>query len=220
MQVYAIGLGVGTRNRKGEWLEVFYPLPLLSPSAAVAAPLIERGDGFELDEQSLLKLAGEYRAAGEDHHAALAERLASSERPCVATVLERDEPPTTVPGAYLKLHLISHRLVKPHGTNLQGVFGVLPNVAWTSTGAVDLGELAEHQLDARLRGETLAVNCVDKFPKMTDYVVPAGVRIADTARVRLGAYVGEGTTVMHELSLIHISEPTRLVHSSRMPSSA
>ena len=78
MQVYAIGLGVGTRNRKGEWLEVFYPLPLLSPSAAVAAPLIERGDGFELDEQSLLKLAGEYRAAGEDDHAALAERLASS----------------------------------------------------------------------------------------------------------------------------------------------
>ena len=198
MQAYAIGLGVGTRNRKNEWLEVFYPLPLLSPSAAVAAPLIERGDGFDLDEHSLLKLAGEYRAAGEADHAALTERLASSERPCVITVLERNEPPTTVPGAYLKLHLISHRLVKPHGTNLQGVFGVLPNVAWTSTGAVDLGELAEHQLDARLRGETLAVNCVDKFPKMTDYVVPAGVRIADTARVRLGAYVGEGTTVMHE----------------------
>ena len=198
MQVYAIGLGVGTRNRKGEWLEVFYPRPLLSPSDAVAAPLIEREDGFELDEQSLLKLAGEYRAAGEDDHAALAERLASSERPCVVTVLERDEPPTTVPGGYLKLHLISHRLVKPHGTNLQGVFGVLPNVAWTSRGAVDLGELAEHQLDARLHGETLEVNCVDKFPRMTDYVVPAGVRIADTARVRLGAYVGEGTTVMHE----------------------
>lgn len=71
-------------------------------------------------------------------------------------------------------------------------------MAWTSQGAIDLSELAEHQLEARLRGELLEVFSVDKFPKMTDYVVPAGVRIADAARIRLGAYVGEGTTVMHE----------------------
>ncbi|HAB06869.1 MAG TPA: 2,3,4,5-tetrahydropyridine-2,6-dicarboxylate N-succinyltransferase, partial [Alcanivorax sp.] len=77
-------------------------------------------------------------------------------------------------------------------------FPLLPNVAWTNEGAVDLNELPERQLLARLNGKVLEVNSVDKFPKMTDYVVPAGVRIADTARVRLGAYVGEGTTVMHE----------------------
>ena len=71
-------------------------------------------------------------------------------------------------------------------------------MAWTSQGAIDLGELAERQLEARLRGELLEVFSVDKFPKMTDYVVPNGVRIADAARLRLGAYVGEGTTVMHE----------------------
>ncbi len=71
-------------------------------------------------------------------------------------------------------------------------------MAWTSQGAIDLGELAEHQLEARLRGELLEVFSVDKFPKMTDYVVPSGVRIADSARIRLGAYIGEGTTVMHE----------------------
>jgi len=98
----------------------------------------------------------------------------------------------------LKLHLLSHRLVKPHGLSLAGIFPLLPNVAWTSQGAVDLSELAERQLEARLKGKLLEVFSVDKFPKMTDYVVPAGVRIADSARVRLGAYIGEGTTVMHE----------------------
>jgi 2,3,4,5-tetrahydropyridine-2-carboxylate N-succinyltransferase len=103
-----------------------------------------------------------------------------------------------VPEGYLKLHLLSHRLVEPHGTSLDGLFGILPNVAWTNEGAVDIDELPERQLAARLRGEVLEVSCVDKFPKMTNYVVPAGVRIAHTARVRLGAHLGEGTTIMHE----------------------
>jgi 2,3,4,5-tetrahydropyridine-2-carboxylate N-succinyltransferase len=78
------------------------------------------------------------------------------------------------------------------------LFGILPNVAWTNEGAIDLTDLANRQLKARLEGRILEVSCVDKFPKMTNYVVPAGVRIAHTARVRLGAYLGEGTTVMHE----------------------
>ena len=88
--------------------------------------------------------------------------------------------------------------MRPHETDLGGLFGVLPNVAWTSAGAIALEDLAARQLDARLRGEVLTVSSVDKFPKMSDYVVPGGVRIAHTARVRLGAYVGEGSTVMHE----------------------
>jgi len=113
-------------------------------------------------------------------------------------ILETDAAPASTPEAYLKLQLLSHRLVKPHGTNLAGIFGLLPNVAWTNEGAVDLNELPERQLMARLEGRVLEVTSVDKFPKMTDYVVPAGVRIADTARVRLGAYIGEGTTIMHE----------------------
>ncbi|MCP4326575.1 MAG: 2,3,4,5-tetrahydropyridine-2,6-dicarboxylate N-succinyltransferase, partial [Alteromonadales bacterium] len=86
----------------------------------------------------------------------------------------------------------------PHGLVLDGIFGVLHNIAWTNKGAIDLPELADRQIEARLNGETITVDCVDKFPKMVDYVVPAGVRIADTSRVRLGAHVGEGTTVMHE----------------------
>jgi 2,3,4,5-tetrahydropyridine-2-carboxylate N-succinyltransferase len=198
MQAYAFGLGVGTRNSSGDWLEVFYPQPLLSPSSALTAPVGGRPGTTDIDEQALRSLAAAYESAGEDEHATLARRLADSGRPCVATVLEQDEAPDSVPAAYLKLHLISHRLVTPHGTRLDGLFGTLRNVAWTNRGAIDLDELPERQLDARLRGEMLEVNCIDKFPKMTDYVVPSGVRIADTARVRLGAYVGEGTTVMHE----------------------
>ncbi|HBO14358.1 MAG TPA: 2,3,4,5-tetrahydropyridine-2,6-dicarboxylate N-succinyltransferase, partial [Halieaceae bacterium] len=128
----------------------------------------------------------------------LAARLRDSGRPVACTLLERDAAPASVPEAYLKLHLLSHRLVKPHGTNLEGLFGLLPNVAWTDEGPIALSELAERQLAARLAGRVLEVSCVDKFPKMTNYVVPTGVRIAHTARVRLGAYLGEGTTVMHE----------------------
>lgn len=78
------------------------------------------------------------------------------------------------------------------------MFGLLPNVAWTNKGAIDLAELPAAQLDARLNGELLSVNSVDKFPRMTDYVVPAGIRIAATSRVRLGAYIGDRTTIMHE----------------------
>jgi 2,3,4,5-tetrahydropyridine-2-carboxylate N-succinyltransferase len=135
---------------------------------------------------------------GENTLGDLATRLAESDRPIVAALLADNRPARSVEEAYLKLHLLSHRLVKPHQTDLTGLFGLLPNVAWTDHGPVDLTELPQRQLDARLRGTVLEVSSVDKFPKMTNYVVPAGVRIAHTARVRLGAYLGEGTTVMHE----------------------
>ena len=203
-QLYAAGLGVGTHNAKGEWLEVFFPQPLLNPSADVAQALAtavgyEGGNqAIALDKAQLDALVSALEAAGAAEQAAIAKSLQNSERPLVATLLAEDAAPSSVPEGYLKLHLISHRLVKPHGTVLDGLFGTLPNVAWTNQGAVDLDELPERQLQARLKGELLDVDCVDKFPKMTNYVVPAGVRIAHTARVRLGAYIGEGTTIMHE----------------------
>ena len=195
---FAFGLGVGTHNSAGDWLEVFFPSPLLHPSPGLAAAAAGLDSGASLDGAQLAALADALQEAGETAQAELARQLATSERPAVAVLLAADEPPGNVPEAYLKLHLLSHRLVPPHGTNLQGLFGILPNVAWTSEGAIDLSELPQRQLAARLRGETLEVSCVDKFPKMTNYVVPRGVRIAHTARVRLGAYLGEGTTVMHE----------------------
>lgn len=202
--LYSIGLGVGTQNNNGEWLEVYYPQPLLQPSEAISQAFtksLDYTDGnqaLSLNSAQLSTLAAALKDAGASDQAAIAEQFANSDRPLVATLLASDEASTSTPEAYLKLHLISHRLVKPHGTDLAGIFGVLPNVAWTNKGAIDLSELPQRQLDARLSGELIEVACVDKFPKMTNYVVPSGVRIAHTARVRLGAYLGEGTTIMHE----------------------
>ena len=99
---------------------------------------------------------------------------------------------------YLRLHLLSHRFAKPRTLNLDGIFGLLTNVAWTSIGPVALDVLDEVRDALRRKGEHLTVNGVDKFPRMTDYVMPSGVRIADASRVRLGAHLAEGTTVMHE----------------------
>ncbi len=116
----------------------------------------------------------------------------------VSKRIDLDAPPTDVADAYLRLHLLSHRLAVPHSLNLDGLFGVLPNVAWTSVGPVDLSALPAARLRARAAGTPLHLAAVDKFPRMVDYVVPSGVRIADGARVRLGAYLAHGTTVMHE----------------------
>ncbi len=117
----------------------------------------------------------------------------------VTTVIpDLSAPPVNTPDAYLRLHLLSARLVRPRSINLDGIFGLLPNVAWTSLGPVPIDRLADIRLRARSRGLQLTVHGVDKFPRMVDYVVPAGVRIADADRVRLGAHLAEGTTVMHE----------------------
>jgi 2,3,4,5-tetrahydropyridine-2-carboxylate N-succinyltransferase len=99
---------------------------------------------------------------------------------------------------YLRLHLLSHRLAKPRTLNLDGAFGLLANVAWTSIGPVALDALEDVRYNQLKQGLQLVVNGVDKFPRMTDYVVPSGVRIADASRVRLGAHLASGTTVMHE----------------------
>lgn len=201
--LFSLAFGVGTLNRQSNWLEVFYAQPLLYPSSELVAKVVEKVD-YQGGNQAIMisnNQAGELAEALKNVDAAqsaLLTRLAESQKPLVVTLLADDAALTSTPEAYLKLHLLSHRLVKPHGLNLTGIFPLLPNVAWTSQGAIDLAELAERQLEARLKGELLEVFSVDKFPKMTDYVVPTGVRIADSARIRLGAYVGEGTTVMHE----------------------
>jgi len=108
------------------------------------------------------------------------------------------DAPADAYDAYLRLHLLSHRLVAPHEANLEGVFGVLANVAWTSHGPVDPAELNAVRMRFRASGLPFSVTSVDKFPRMTDYVAPPGVRIADADRVRLGAHLADGTTVMHE----------------------
>jgi 2,3,4,5-tetrahydropyridine-2-carboxylate N-succinyltransferase len=108
------------------------------------------------------------------------------------------DPPADACDAYLRLHLLSHRLIRPHDANLDGIFGVLNNVAWTNHGPVDPAAVPAVQRRLRSAGEPFQVFSVDKFPRMTDYVVPSGIRIADADRVRLGAHLAAGTTVMHE----------------------
>ena len=111
--------------------------------------------------------------------------------------IDLTEPPADVPDAYLRLHLLSHRLMRPHGLSLEGIFGVLTNVVWTNVGPCPVDDFEATRL--RLRDQLpVQVHGVDKFPRMTDYVVPPSVRIADADRVRLGAHLAEGTTVMHE----------------------
>ena len=116
----------------------------------------------------------------------------------VTTIADLQAPPIDTHDVYLRLHLLSHRLVQPNTVNLDGIFGLLATVAWTQLGAVAVDELPAAQLRARAAGTPLVVRSLDKFPPMLDYVAPSGVRIADAARVRLGAHLAEGTTVMHE----------------------
>jgi 2,3,4,5-tetrahydropyridine-2-carboxylate N-succinyltransferase len=163
--------GAGLATYSGDRiLEVFYPDPRLG----------EPGEAPELPGERL------------------DERRGVRQAPVLTVIDDLSAPPADTADAYLRLHLLSHRLVKPHGLNLDGIFGVLPNVAWTSAGAVDPAELTNVQLRFRATGESLQVFSLDKFPRMTDYVAPSGVRVADADRVRLGAYLSEGTTVMHE----------------------
>ena len=119
-------------------------------------------------------------------------------RPIVATISNLQDPPVDVADAYLRLHLLSHRLVRPRTINLDGIFGLLPIVAWTTRGPVAPEHMAEARLRARAHAEPLTVLGLDRFPRIVDYVIPSGVRIADADRVRLGAHLAEGTVVMHE----------------------
>ncbi len=212
--LHSFGIGIATHNSAGDIIEVYYPAPLRDPDAslvkavAAATGYNEGNQVLPLAADKAAALAQQLGNANDRDHADLLQALADSGRPLVATFLAEDTAPQTVAEVYLKLHLLSHRLCEPHGINLSGAFAVLYNIAWTNEGAIDLNDLPARQLQARLRGELLDVMSVDKFPKMTNYVVPPGIRIADTSRVRLGAHVGEGTTVMHE-GFINFNAGTR-----------
>lgn len=116
----------------------------------------------------------------------------------VALEIDLTKPPASVSDAYLRLHLLSHRFIKPHGLSLDGIFGILNNVVWTSHGPCAVSTFEEVRIELRAAYGQITVFGVDKFPRMVDYVVPEGVRIADADRVRLGAHLSAGTTVMHE----------------------
>jgi 2,3,4,5-tetrahydropyridine-2-carboxylate N-succinyltransferase len=171
MTTIASGHGIATISN-GTTLDVWFPSPSLSAlSGAVPA--------------ELTSLASADVARGVT-------------REVISLEIDTTKAPVDAADAYLRLHLLSHRLVKPHGVALDGIFGLLSNVVWTSVGpcAVDGFEITRARLKAAYGH--VSVYGVDKFPRMVDYVVPSGVRIADADRVRLGAHLAAGTTVMHE----------------------
>ncbi|MFI2753471.1 2,3,4,5-tetrahydropyridine-2,6-dicarboxylate N-succinyltransferase [Cellulomonas sp. P22] len=171
----AWGFGLATVTDDGTTLDVWYPAPALGP----------------VDEDAV---------ASADLVAAQRVDPARGVRTeVVRTVVDLDVPPADTADAYLRLHLLSHRLVHPHGQNLDGIFAVLPNVVWTDRGPCSPEGFEATRIRLRLaHGGPVSVIGVDKFPRMVDYVLPSGVRIADADRVRLGAYLAPGTTVMHE----------------------
>lgn len=201
--IFAFAVGVTRENARGATIDCFFPAPLKTPGRATAdviAAHFAAGTGSVAPRELEAFVDALTRAAGDEVASLVARyrQLLEADRPLTAVRLDADEAITGTEEAYLKLHLLSHRLALPNSLDLDGIFAHLPNVAWTNRGAVDVSELDQAQLAARLAGEHLEVLSVDKFPRMTNYVVPGGVRIADASRIRLGAYLGDGTTVMHE----------------------
>jgi len=174
--------GIGVATLAGDQvLDTWYPTGKLGLGAS---PLVAGEDGDVLDLPP----------------GAIGERALPGLRTAVVVteIGSLADPIKDASDAYLRLHLLSHRLVRPNELNLDGIFGVLANVAWTSAGPCPPERVDELRVVERAAGRHLAVYGVDKFPRMTDYVVPSGVRIADADRVRLGAHLASGTTVMHE----------------------
>ncbi len=182
----AAALGLATVAPDGAVLDVWYPSPRLT-----ADP--ERLGGKDEPAASPGTAHEALRAAERDDPIRGVRTVVTDTR-----IDSLADPPATVEDAYLRLHLLSARLVKPRSINLDGIFAILPNNAWTSLGAAAPDDVTAVRLRAHAAGMPLEVHGVDRFPRMTDYVVPDGVRIADADRVRLGAYLSPGTVVMHE----------------------
>jgi len=169
----AWGWGLASIHASGQVLDTYFPTPRLGAADDSAAP------------PALIS------AVVDDDTRRVRTEV-------VMVEIDLAAPPSGTSDAYLRLHLLSHRLVRPRDLNMTGIFSSLPNVAWTSAGPCAVDGFEEVRIRMRARGEHLTVFGVDKFPRMVDYVLPTGVRIADADRVRLGAHLAEGTTVMHE----------------------
>ncbi len=126
------------------------------------------------------------------------DEIRKVKREIISIEIDLAVAPQSAADAYLRLHLLSHRLIKPHGAVMDGIFGLLANVVWTSAGPCALDGFEEVRAGLRAKYGHVTVFSVDKFPRMVDYIIPSGVRIADADRVRLGAHLATGTTVMHE----------------------
>ncbi len=172
MSTTAWGVGIATLDANGATLDVRFRAVGLGDAVPTDAPSVDPSVDTDGDRGVVLKP--------------------------VSLVVDTASGPTDSADAYLRLNLLSQRVMKPRSMNLDGIFGHLQNVAWTDRGPVAVDTIESVTWNLARKGQHLVVHGVDKFPRMTDYVIPSGVRIADASRVRLGAYLSSGTTVMHE----------------------
>lgn len=171
-QRIASGHGLATVSLSGAVLDTWFPEPVLGNLSTPVLPFLST-------------LAG-------------VDEIRGVKREVVSLEIDLDKAPESVSDAYLRLHLLSHRVIKPHEANVDGIFGVLNNVVWTSVGPCPVENFEITRANLKQKYGAITVLAVDKFPRMVDYVIPSGVRIADADRVRLGAHLASGTTVMHE----------------------
>ena len=188
-----IGLGLATTNSAGKTLDTYFPKIVFKDMQLKGKDLFSiwnnllDSDVCEITDLSLLNLSED------ELPSSLGENIK-----IVLCRITQDQKIDSVEGAYLKLHLLSYKLFQPNTLNLDNLFNILPNVAWTNKGPIDLSEIEQKILESKSQNISIEIKSIDKFPRLVDYIVPAGVRIADTSRVRLGAYLSEGTTIMHE----------------------
>ncbi|MEY4422372.1 MAG: hypothetical protein RL581_910 [Actinomycetota bacterium] len=171
-QRIASGHGIATVSLSGAVLDTWFPEPVMGKLSSPVLPFLSA-------------LAG-------------VDEIRGVKREVVSIEIDLDKAPESVSDAYLRLHLLSHRVIKPHGANVEGIFGILNNVVWTSVGPCPVENFEITRANLKQKFGAITVLAVDKFPRMVDYVIPSGVRIADADRVRLGAHLASGTTVMHE----------------------
>ena len=171
-QRIASGHGLATVSLSGAVLDTWFPEPVLGNLSTPVLPFLSA-------------LAG-------------VDEIRGVKREVVSLEIDLDKAPESVSDAYLRLHLLSHRVIKPHGANVDGIFAILNNVVWTSVGPCPVENFEITRAKLKQKYGAITVLAVDKFPRMVDYVIPSGVRIADADRVRLGAHLSSGTTVMHE----------------------
>lgn len=206
--IFSFGLGIASKNHKNEILEVYYPFTVIYPYTIFVKQLLKKlkfnininSNSFNLylSNKDLLILYLELKNICEFKTAKKIKSFLNTKKLVIFTFILYDKNPLNITDIFLKLHLISYRLCKPNSINLFGIFNIMKTIVWTNVGPIDSEEIIETKNKAKLNNIYIAIFSIDKFPKLTDYVIPTNVRIADTSRIRLGAYLGKGSTIMHE----------------------
>jgi len=195
----AWGVGIATFDANAKVLDTWYPQPLLGSTEGMLRLAEEVGHSSGSGSYELNRRQGLDALRVNLDSLTSSDELRRVRRAVVVTFIDDlADAPVDPHDVWLRLHLLSHRLVKPRGANLDGMFGLLSNVVWTNFGPCAVEDFEQTRMRLKVAGHQVTVYGVDKFPRMVDYVVPTGVRIADADRVRLGAHLAEGTTVMHE----------------------